>query len=313
LRSSIEKYRHENGRTYHAYRDGKYLIPNDEEEQDRLDLLHHLFKMVLEGELYTAPLSSQPQRILDVGTGTGIWAIEMGERFPTAIVIGTDLSPIQPNWVPSNVKFYVDDAEADWPTSHSEKYDLVHGRALCGGISDWPRFYTQAYESLKPGGWMEMQDHECWINSDDGGMERAPGCADWIREVDRASRLVGKPLNIAHLHKQWMIDAGFQDVREVVKKVSLRVETLGRAADQALQVPIGPWAKDPKLKQLGALFRVQMTVSIPSFMLAYYTRILGHTREQTEVTMALVRKEFHDRTLHLFLRWHFVTGRRPAS
>ena len=180
--------------------------------------------MILGGELYTAQLPSEPQRILDVGTGTGIWAIEMADKFPSAFVVGTDLSPIQPNLVPPNVQFYVDDAEADWTFSDSEKFDFVHGRALCGGIADWPRFYAQAYESLKPGGWMEMQDHECWINSDDGGMERAPGCSEWIGEVDRASRMVGKPLNIAHLHKQWMIDTGFQDVTEVVKKVGDFVE-----------------------------------------------------------------------------------------
>lgn len=77
------------------------------------------------------------------------------------------------------------------------------------------------------------------------------------------------------------------------------------------QVPIGPWARDAKLKEIGKLMRVQMTQSIPSFMLAYYTRILGHSMEHTHVTMALVKKEFQDRSLHLYLRWHFVCGRKP--
>jgi SAM-dependent methyltransferase len=219
IRSSIYSYRYENGRTYHGYRDGQYPIPNDDEEQDRLDLLHHLFKMVLGGALYTAPLSKKPQRILDVGTGTGIWAIEMADQFPMASVIGTDLSPIQPTWVPPNLQLYIDDAESDWLFRDSEKFDFIHARALCGGIADWPKFYAQAYENLQPGGWMEMQDHECWINSDDGGMDRAPGCHEWIREVGRASEIIGKPLNIAHLHRQWMIDAGFEEVTESVRKV----------------------------------------------------------------------------------------------
>ncbi len=222
LRSSIYNHRYENGRTYHAFRDGQYPIPNDEEEQARLDLLHHLFTMVLGGELYTAPLPTEPQRVLDVGTGTGIWAIEMADRFPTATVVGTDLSPIQPGFVPPNVQFYIDDAESDWIFRDFEKFDFIHGRALCGGIADWPRLYAQAYDHLEPGGWMEMQDHECWINSDDGGMERAPGCTEWIHEVDRASAMFGKRLNIAHLHRQWMIDAGFEGVTEMVRKVCIR-------------------------------------------------------------------------------------------
>jgi methylase of polypeptide subunit release factors len=42
----------------------------------------------------------KPHKILDVGTGTGIWAIDAGDLFPSAEVIGVDLSPIQPNWMP---------------------------------------------------------------------------------------------------------------------------------------------------------------------------------------------------------------------
>jgi cyclopropane fatty-acyl-phospholipid synthase-like methyltransferase len=42
----------------------------------------------------------EPHNILDVGTGTGIWAIEAGDLYPSAAVTGVDLSPIQPNWMP---------------------------------------------------------------------------------------------------------------------------------------------------------------------------------------------------------------------
>lgn len=175
---------------------------------------------MLGGELYVAPLPPQPQRILDVGTGTGIWACEIADKFPEASVVGTDLSPIQPLWVPPNLQFYIDDAESNWLFGDAEKFDFIHGRALCGGIADWPKFYAQAYQNLKPGAWMEMKDHECWINSDDGGMEHAPGCSEWIREVDRASVMFGKRLNVAHQHRQWMIDAGFTNVNEIIRKVS---------------------------------------------------------------------------------------------
>ena len=89
------------------------MLPNDEAEQDRLDLTHHLFTLVLEGELCMTKLES-PQSILDIGTGTGIWAIDIGDQYPTASIIGIDLSPIQPSWVPSNVKFQIDDCTLEW-------------------------------------------------------------------------------------------------------------------------------------------------------------------------------------------------------
>ena len=61
-----------------------------------MDFEHHIFKYLVGGELHVAPLGSNPQRILDLGTGTGIWAIEMADMYPSAAVVGTDLSPVQP-------------------------------------------------------------------------------------------------------------------------------------------------------------------------------------------------------------------------
>ena len=72
LASTAFDYQYENGRRYHSYKAGQYFAPNDEREQERLDLLHHVQSMVLGGELHKSPLR-EPQRILDIGTGTGIW------------------------------------------------------------------------------------------------------------------------------------------------------------------------------------------------------------------------------------------------
>lgn len=33
--------------------------------------------------------------VIDIGTGTGIWAIDFADEHPESEVIGTDLSPIQ--------------------------------------------------------------------------------------------------------------------------------------------------------------------------------------------------------------------------
>ena len=72
---------------------------------------YELTRILLDDRRYFAPLShdNPPRKILDVGTGTGRWAIEMADEFPQAQVIGTDLSPIQPTIVPPNVRFYVED------------------------------------------------------------------------------------------------------------------------------------------------------------------------------------------------------------
>ena len=92
---------HRHGHRYHGSEN--VLLPNDESEQDRLDLQHHILKMCLDGDLTVTNIPTSSQNIIDVGTGTGIWAIEMGDKYDSAQITGIDISPIQPLWVPPNV------------------------------------------------------------------------------------------------------------------------------------------------------------------------------------------------------------------
>ena len=73
-------------------------MPNDESELDRLDLTHQMLRITLGNKIYLSPIGDKPANILDIGTGTGIWAIEMADAFPSATIVGTDLSPTQPSW-----------------------------------------------------------------------------------------------------------------------------------------------------------------------------------------------------------------------
>merc|ERR1712225_152947 len=77
IRSSLYEGVEENGRTYHKYKQGQYYLPNDEMEQNRLDLQHHLFNLTFDGKLALAPISN-PHMVLDIGTGTGLWAVDFG-------------------------------------------------------------------------------------------------------------------------------------------------------------------------------------------------------------------------------------------
>lgn len=104
--------------------------------------------MLLGGELYNAPITSPPRNILDLGTGTGIWAMDIAEyvksifsmrprltpddrKFPGAHVIGNDISPIQPSWVAPNIEFIVEDFEGEWQYEENE-FDFIHARCLAG-------------------------------------------------------------------------------------------------------------------------------------------------------------------------------------
>lgn len=75
LASSVRDYAFENGRRYHKFREGRYNFPNDDVEQEREDMKHAMVKLLCQ-QLHFAPIGDNPQQILDIGTGTGIWAIE---------------------------------------------------------------------------------------------------------------------------------------------------------------------------------------------------------------------------------------------
>jgi SAM-dependent methyltransferase len=80
----------------------------------------------------------------------------VADRFPSAEVIGLDLSPIQPTWVPPNLRFLVDDIEDDWV--EDDMYDFIHMRHSCAYLKDVDRLLCQCYGHLKPGGWVEFSD-----------------------------------------------------------------------------------------------------------------------------------------------------------
>lgn len=85
------------GRFYGNWPPHKYICPIDsvraqlplhtitnatrQEELDRLDIFHTAFLIARGGCAYTYTLESDPPpKILDLGTGTGIWPIDIVER-----------------------------------------------------------------------------------------------------------------------------------------------------------------------------------------------------------------------------------------
>lgn len=75
ISSSVRDYAFENSRRYHSFQEGRYQFPNDEPEQEREDMKHAMIINLCNKKLHFAPLKN-PQQVLDIGTGTGIWAVD---------------------------------------------------------------------------------------------------------------------------------------------------------------------------------------------------------------------------------------------
>lgn len=116
---------------------------------------HKLWFLLLKQKLYWAPIS-QPKKVLDIGTGTGIWAIQFAKAHPEAEVVGTDLSLIQPSNCPPNCSFIREDIEEEW--IHQKQYDYVHWRLMCTCFKDHRAVIQKVYDNLPPGAWCEFHE-----------------------------------------------------------------------------------------------------------------------------------------------------------
>lgn len=138
-------------------------------------------------------------------------------------MIGTDLSPVQPTWVPPNVSFEIDDCAKEW-TWDADSFDFVHVRYLFGAIRDWTALFKQAYRTLKPGAYLESVESEPTSYSDDGSVADDGKTALGSRfgaMFREAGKVTGNSMSVItdNIQVQAMKDAGFVDVQEITHKV----------------------------------------------------------------------------------------------
>lgn len=83
----------------------------------------------MDDALAWAPINDiELSNVLDIGTGTGAWAIDFAESHPEAQVFGVDISQIQPLYVPPNCQFVREDSEEEWVFGFS--FDYIHLRMM---------------------------------------------------------------------------------------------------------------------------------------------------------------------------------------
>lgn len=137
----------------------------------------------------------------------------MADAYPSAQVIGTDLSPIQPLFVPPNCTFEIEDLNLSWtyPKNH---FDFIHIRELFGCVANWDEFFAQTFEHTKPGGFVEILEHSVWPVSDDDTVNESSFFTLWGKTVIEMGEKFGKSFEIWEQSKERMEKAGFLDVIE---------------------------------------------------------------------------------------------------
>jgi SAM-dependent methyltransferase len=141
-----------------------YLLPKDREEELRLNFQHYALFHAL-GNHYTAPLSFPIRTMLDVGTGTGIWAIEMAHLCRTSLVIGVDLDEaLFKADPPDNCVLRAGNVLTGLPFP-DQLFDYTHQRLLVLAIpaEKWPGVIHELVRVTRPGGWLELVEADTQI------------------------------------------------------------------------------------------------------------------------------------------------------
>ncbi|KAJ0367628.1 hypothetical protein COL26b_011231 [Colletotrichum chrysophilum] len=242
-------------------------MPNDERENDRMDLQHNLFIRTFDDRLGTAPSNNtgtKVGRVLDIGTGSGIWAIDFGDEHPESEVIGVDLSVVQAGFVPSNVTFEVDDIEEPWTFSNG--FDYIHSRMMTGSISDWDKYLQKCHDNLNPRGYLELNDIDTVIPLSD-------------------DRTLTEDTNLMKSVRLW--HEGLAGLGRHFQEFSRFKDTLAKP-------------KDKKHKELGIWNLEKIAPHWDGFIMAPLTRALGWTKEDVLALGKDARRDFADRNIHAY-------------
>lgn len=152
-------------------------------------------------------------------------------------------------------------------------------------MADWPKFIQQIYQHIKPGGYFEIQESAVWAWSDDGSLKADSPLFQYVQALDTAGRASGRELNVYSKLRDWISDAGFENVTQFT-----------------YLLPYSQWPRDPYLKEIGKYQAVMVQKAVEAYGLRLCTQVLGWGAEPSRIFQAIVKKQLRDKRLHSYVK-----------
>jgi SAM-dependent methyltransferase len=190
-------------------------------------------------------------------------------------VVGTDISPTQPSWVPPNLRFLIENCEEgwDWPEDH---FDFIHMRHMVGAISNWRKLYQEVFTHLRPGGWFQHADFDIQTRSDTGLVGPDHVYNKWSELHFQAAAKTGRSLEYPIRDgkmKDLMAETGFVDV-----------------VQHAFKVPIGGWMSDRKMRTIGAFTAEYLAYALEGFAIQPLSEVMGWDLDEIQSLQSIMGK-----------------------
>ncbi|KAG8877762.1 hypothetical protein FRB97_003134 [Tulasnella sp. 331] len=307
-----------------------YVLPADDAEIKRLEQEHRLLKFVLNsnyvgniGEVLASSKASD-KRIIDCGTGSGLWCIEVAEEFPKAVVIGVDLAPIQPREVPPNCSFELFDLDGQQLPYPDCYFDVIHVRSVYTGIRNYPLFLRECARVLRKNGLIILAEADTTPLTDNKRVmsaESAPGWTALWNEYRRGLLLNGFDVTIP------------TRLRALLQEIPCFKDNI--VAQEAL-VPIGFWPKedyvidrfpallhpqnppyihdvvDQTLLTIGQLSWMNQDSLLPA-LIPHLVTVNGLSEAQAQKLVELAQKDLYFPQIRPFVCWHFAYSRKSQT
>lgn len=163
------------------------------------------------------------------------------------------------------------------------KFDYIHGRALATCFKSHVKVIESAFEALRPGGYLELQDCIIPLRSIDNSLAGTQ-LGKWTDLMLKSVKAMGLDWTRVSQYKQYMIDAGFEDVVE-----------------KSYEWPLGTWAKGERMKMLGLWYREDLLGFLHGASMAVLTRGLKMSTEEVEELLEGVRKDIESNKIHVYV------------
>lgn len=311
--SSTDLYM-ENGRGYCTLRRGQYMMPVDQKEQERLDIMHTMIQAARprESRLHNAPFNAsrnpetgEPARVLDIGHGTGLWCLEMAEKYQDVQFYGFDMAHMEPKDLHENVDLRSGfDYETEWNLGNF-RFDFIHLQMGLGSVSDWPLLYRKIYKHLKPGGWFEHVEIDWTPRSDDDTLNPTGLFRKWWEQyVAPPYGVAGRPLAYNEETGNLLATTGFTQIQKNSKRI--RIPTRGWSDSKSERVA-GHWWSQAMGSGDGCGHGLE------AMSLAVLTRIQRWSPDHAQRLCQDVMKEASDPRVHAYNNLWIWWAQKPFN